>query len=882
MTILAVYRDPFGFAPHVRHLPEGETLAALRSRMAGLPEDFDLRGTICVNGRPAPRALWGAITPKAPAATEITFHCPPMGGGGDDGKNVFALVASIALTVATGFIAGGGFATAGGLFAKGSVSALLLAGGVSLAGSLLLSALIPPPSIDQTPGKKIDTPGASSATGNVLDPNGPIPRVVGTFKIFPPLAAEPLTYFSGPDEIVEAVYCLAGPHQISDIRIGAAPITSMPDVEYEVREGWPGDAPITLTRRQGRTETLQSELRGHTVSDTDGRTLESTTGDTSSALPQVQVMATRDAPDEQWLHLTFPQGLHKNASETNALRVPVRLRIREVGDTTWTDLPELHFQAANIRQMRATVKLIWTDDATTTPGAANSEGWVEARVASPGQVVAPVTADWTADAYFDNGGDDWLSAGNLGSTGVDHVILDRYTAAIYLDTATFPKGRYEIEVKRGAAFQASAYSAAAYTVSSVIWDLFGYQGTPGKIVMSREGIADTFYLLRSVSVWNEHPVPTDDLALVAVRARNRALDAVSCVAGGYVRDWDGSAWRTWTVTDNPAAHLVDIWTGWQNVDPVPSDLIDDSGLAAWRAACTTLGYTCNAIMEGKTVDEAARIVASCGYAKPYMSEIWGVSRDYDRSAEAPVQIFTPRNMSGFSWQKAYPRLPDGFRVNFRDADREYEPRQITVYRKGASDDSGLIEQVTYEGLVAEADVRDRVEYDLDQPSVRGTFYSFDAPAEAIVCRRGDLVGVQHDMLTSRAGGGRVIDIEEDASGVKAIHLDEEVPVDNDPGVLAVTDWLAVKDVLSLGETSGVALRRTDGTVTVHPIANPAGSASRLEFATPIPSSGIEGGTLAAVGRLGSEYLRLIVFSVMPRPDLEASLTLVDEAAELWA
>lgn len=884
MTILAVYREPFGFAPHVRYLPDGETLLAMRQRMRRLPADFDQRGTICVNGRPAPRALWGAITPRAPAVTEVTFHCPPMGGGGDDGKNIFALVASIALTVATGFIADGGLATAGGLFAKGSVSALLLAGGVSLAGSLLLSALIPPPSLDRgLDAKKADTPGAASAQGNVLDPNGPVPRVIGQHKIFPPLAAEPLTYFDGPDEVVEAVYCLAGPHAIDDIRIGAAPIASMPDVEYEIREGWPGDAPISLTRRQARTEGLQTELRGFTVSDSDGRTLESTTGDTSAALPQVQVMATRDAPDEQWLHLALPQGLHKNASETDLLRIPIRIRLREVGAATWTHLPELHYQAANIRQMRATVKLIWADDASTTPGAANSEGWVEARVASPGQTAAPAQADWAAAAYFDAGGDDWLAAGNLGSTGVDHVILDRYTAAIYLDTATFPRGRYEVEVKRGAAFLAANYAASAYTYAGTVWDLFGYQGTPGQIVMSREGIADTLYLLRTVSIWNDHPVPTDDLALIAVRARNRALDAVSCLAGGYVRDWLGSAWTDWAVTDNPAPHLRAIWAGAENADPVPEEVIDDAGLVAWRTACTTLGYSCNAILEGTSVDEAARIVASCGYARPYMSEVWGVSRDYDRSAEDPVQLFTPRNLVGFQWTRAFPRVPDGFRVTFRDAGREYESRQITVFRPGASDDSGRIEQVTYEGFTGEADVRTRAAYDLAQPAARGTFYSFDAPAEAIVCRRGDLVGVQHDMLASWAGAGRVIDIEEgDGLTVTAVHLDEEITVENGPDLWSVTDFFAVKDVLAIGQKSGVALRRTDGSVTVHELANAAGSASRLELATPTGPGGIESGVLATVGRLGQEYLRLIVFSVTPRPDMEASVTLVDEAQELWA
>lgn len=155
MTILAVYREPFSFAPVVRRLPEGETLAGMRARMHGLPDDFDARGTICLNGHPVPRAAWGMIRPKAGAVTEVTFHARPLGGGEDGGKQILALVASIALTAVTGAIVGGKFATASGLFAKGSTSALFLAAGVSLAGSLLLSALIPPPTIDEERNARI-------------------------------------------------------------------------------------------------------------------------------------------------------------------------------------------------------------------------------------------------------------------------------------------------------------------------------------------------------------------------------------------------------------------------------------------------------------------------------------------------------------------------------------------------------------------------------------------------------------------------------------------------------------------------------------------------------------------------------------------------------
>ena len=504
---------------------------------------------------------------------------------------------------------------------------------------------------------------------------------------------------------------------------------------------------------------------------------------------------------------------------------------------------------------------------------------VECKGHRPGQTVAPINADWVAHSTFGTTGDAWLAAGNLGSTGVNRCVCDRYTARIILDTAIFPKGRYEIELVRGATFTTSTYVSSTYAHSSVVWDLFGVQGTPGQIVRTRNGLADAVYLLRSVSIWNEHPIPTDEMALIAVRARNRALDAVSCIAGGYVRDWDGTGWNTWAVTDNPAPHLREVFSGMLNANPVPSDMIDDATLVTWRAA----GWKCNALIEDQSVAEVATIIAGSGYARPYMSDVYGVALDYDRSAEAPIQLFTPRNSSGFRFSKGFARVPDALRVSFRDSTQDYETRQIVVPRPGFTGSPRVLEQVTYEGPVTEAEVTARAIYDQSQARYRSTFYNLDAPVEAIVARRGDLVAVQHDLLSQLSGSGRIIDWTVDGLGqVTSITLDSEVSVVSEPDMLAVTDLLAVPDMLLLGETSGAVIRGPDGPSPVRLLSNATATTATLQIATPFPAADLYDGALVAVGQTGNEVLRLIVFSVDPREDFTASLTLVDEAPEIWA
>ncbi len=884
MSLLCIWRPPFDLRPQVHRLAEGLTVSEIVAAIPGLPEDFAERGWVLLNNTPVPRDAWGAVRPKASTPrgpVTVTLHCPPLGGGRDGGgKQVLGLLASIGLSIASGGIATAGWAAIG--IRGGTLAARALAFGVSLAGALLIGALSPPPTPGRRRGDSNQRDTAASVEGNVLAANAAIPRVLGERKVFPPLAAEPLVTYDRDDEIVEAVYVLSGPHRLSDVRIGSAAIADVPGVDYELREGWPGEPRLTTVKRQARSDDVQAELRGHMVSDSDGRQLDLSGGDIALALPQRQIVSTRERPDKLLLQLVFPQGLNKNASETARMRVPLRLRMRAAGATTWINLPELHVQAATVRQTRLTIELEWRDDATADPQASASDGFVEARRSCPAQAVAPDGGGWTADAYFGTTGDAWLSASNIGASGVLHCELGRYVARILLDRATFSAARYEVEITRGAAFTASAWSASAYTVSGSVWDLFGYRDSTLQIVQSRDGVYDSLYLARSVSVWDEHPLPVPGFASIALRARNRQLEAVSCTAGGYVPDWDGTAWADWAVTSNPAPHLRDIYRGMLTARPVPAAIIDDDEMVAFRTHCTTMGYEVNHLSEDESVLDAARIVAACGYAQPRASDTWGVVTDRDRSAETPVQIFTPRNSSGFRWSRALPNLPDGFRVNWIDAAADYHQRQTIVARPGFPGIPVVTEQITVEGLLTEAEVVARARYDLAVGERRETVYSLTAPAEALVARRGDLVGVTHDALTEWMGAARLIDWEAGPGGVTALILDAEVEIANFGDVKSVPDMKLVKDVKMLGVSTSAVVRGANGVLSAVKIVGDPGRRNRIELATPLPESELFPGALVAVGLTGQETLRLVLVDAVPGDDMVVEMTFVDEASEIFA
>lgn len=885
--VIAIHREPFAsLAPRVYRFAEGRTLLEMASGLTSLPRGWPRHegDVICINGTPVPRAAWPLVKPKPQGPrgpVTVTFHAPPMGGGGDGDKNPLAVVAAVALAVVTSGIASG--ALLAGVTGGAGVTASLLAGVVGLVGATVINALSPIPSLNTDAGQDGAVQrGTASAEGNVLSPNAPIPRVVGTRRIFPPFLTEPLSYFQGQDEVVEAVLALAGPHNLADIKIAKAAIADVTGLEFEVREGWPGDAPLTLITRQARSQDMRNEVGAHTISGDNGATLESATGNITDALPQALTYATRDGPDEVWLPMVFPGGLHRSASTSAIVRVPLRLRLRPVGGE-WVDLPELHYAGADLSEQRATIKLIWEESPSVTREAASNKGWVEARTYSPNQVLTPTSPSRMAHADFHDGsGDVWMGSGNLGTTGVQNVSLDRQEARIHLDTAQFPKGRYEVEIKRGYAFRQSVFSSANYTINAQVRDPCWYEAGPA-IGENQDGISSNVILLRGISIRNQHPVPTDDCALIAIRAVNRRIEGVSVLASGYVPDWNGSAWVDWVTTSNPAPHYRDIIGGMMNADPVPGHVIDDDGLVAWRSACVSSGYEVNAVLEGQSVADVARLVASSGYARPMESEIIGVMRDYDRRTDVPVQVFSPRNSANVTWSRGFQRLPQGLRVSFADKDMDYEPRQITIWPDPAHEGSPFTEQVSFDAEVDEARLRSRVAYDLRALQARAVIWTLDAAAEAINCRRGSLVALDHDMLSAHRGSARVTSVEYDETGdITGLDLDSEVPVLFGDEWADIDDLGVVTDMGGIGSRTGVMLRRTDGRRTIHELAGPAGSAAHIRFATPLSDdTGLATGVHVTVGPLDREVRRMIVTGMRPRRDLSFQMTLVDEAPELW-
>lgn len=538
-SIETLYREPFSLgSPEQVFFEPGVSLGEIAGRLKCLPSDFEKNGRIFIEDNEIPRELWHCVKPKH--SMTVTFHgFVQGGGGGDSSKGVFGIIAALALTVFTAGVAGGLLAPVlGSGFAAGTFGASALAAGIGLVGQLAIQALTAPPAAEASPEKSggIELE-PSSITGNVLASNAPVPRVIGKRRIFPAFAFEPIVEMVGQDQIVEAAYCLAGPHKLTNVQLGGVSVDSSSnesDLTIETREGLPGDANLSLTQRQGRTSDLQIEMSKH------GTNEENQAQWDGSTLPVWHGFNTRLDPDEIWLHFQL-NGLQSGNLDTEKLRIPIRIRMRRRGETDWRNLPELHYMNVTQSQIRFQVKIYFGDPLTSgLPQPSSNYGFVEARKLSPGQDVSPAGSDWEADEYFSDGaGDDVYRSGTQSSTNMLNLTLGSPNKVeIYLDRDEWPSGVYDVEVIRGNAFKNSDYNSANYTIGGDVIDLFGYRST-NALPLTHDQLLDGLYLIRGVSIWNEYPVNQGGLSLISLKATNRKVDKLSVEAAGYVRDYGG-------------------------------------------------------------------------------------------------------------------------------------------------------------------------------------------------------------------------------------------------------------------------------------------------------------------------------------------------------
>lgn len=400
---------------------------------------------------------------------------------------------------------------------------------------------------------------------------------------------------------------------------------------------------------------------------------------------------------------------------------------------------------------------------------------------------------------------------------------------------TVPSGQYDVSVTRGA----TTYSGTKQAdVHDAAWSV-----------------------LRSVNP--QLPSTTNTMKL-AVRIKatdqlNGVVQNLSVLASQKVRRWDSAtqSWLAPVASTNPAWIYLWLMTTCPAVmRRLADNRMDLDGIAAWAAECDAKGYAIGFVMDsGRAFGDIIRDVLAAGRASFGLhNSLYSAVRDIAQSV--PVQMFTPANSWGFSYSRTFADLPHALRVSFTNPAASYQQDIRVVYADGFDASNATRFESLDLRMVIDPDAAWRLgRYHLAVIYNRPNQYTFQADIEHMVCERGDLVHVAHDITGWGVAWGRV-------KGISGSTVTLDGPV-----------------VLESGKTYVFRIRREDGTQVTETITSAAGEFQTLTLANPLMTGGV--GDLYVVGEVNRGVAQLIVRKIDPGDDLTATITAVDAAPDVW-
>lgn len=199
----------------------GQTIGEMLRAAAGDRELAPLE--VRVGGYVVPAELWDRLRPKQGAVIEVTGM--PQGGMNANWRGVLMIVVAIIIFAYTGYVDTGMWSLTAAQW--GTVAMMTV--------SLAVSALVKPPTPLSNDGQK--PWNQLTGNSNQINPNGPIPHVLGEARYFPTHAAMPYAVATGGHSYQYCLFDLGynvEADDISDLRIGETPIEQFEGVTIQV------------------------------------------------------------------------------------------------------------------------------------------------------------------------------------------------------------------------------------------------------------------------------------------------------------------------------------------------------------------------------------------------------------------------------------------------------------------------------------------------------------------------------------------------------------------------------------------------------------------------------------------------------------------------
>lgn len=900
-------------------VPVGLTLAEIIDQQCeamGVPRDLRLNGHAYVGPSYVPREQWAHVRPMA--GQVITFRIYPGGGGGGlrtalmIGVMVAAIAAS-AFTAGLSVFAVGANGVAGTVLGMGGAAWGAIAGGaVSLIGSLVVNMLAPV-AMPKSP-QSIDREDIYSITAgrNQVRQYQPLPVVLGFHRFAPDYATKPYTELvdGGKTQYLRAGFCAGyGPLAISDMRIGDTHLSRFQGVEHETRAGRSTDTALTLVTRDVDEESvglrinpddgwisrttgndvdeiqwefswpgglyvqssktgkiwelqvkLQIQYRG--VGDTDWRDVSVEVPTRSVSLqPCLTVIDADDIYDdsgvlepEDWWLATY--GVPKRRS-SSTVTIPVwqwhvfsldqyNNLVHRIGCETDSKYAN---PSTRLQNLVGLSRYDWDTDYAPVriPSIGSNEeplAWVcvdgsgvcevvdkrDASVTGCACSVSSSTSVSFASGTVDRSGDIYLTVTAKQTSPMRRTVK-----------RTVPRGQYDVRCR--SILLEWPENEDNPTTDDVYWSVL-------RTVTSRKPLLPP------------KPMALHGLRIMASNQLNGAIEEFSAYYRRICLDYDRTS-NAWVerVSRNPSAMFRYVLQCPANPRPVADSGIDLAKLEHWHTYCQRQGFTYSRVVTSmaSVYDQLQEIAAAGRASVTKVDGKWSVIIDEQRTTV--VQHFAPNNSWGFEGRRVLAKLPHALRITFYNERRGYIQDELIVYADGyGASNATLFETLTMPGVTSPAHVFVQGRYLLAVGRLRPEVYTLHCDIEHLVCTRGDLVRVAHDVPMWGLGSGRITGVTMSGSSCVGLTVDTPLPM------VANTVYGAS---IRLGAQKGASRA-----VTV--AAKPADGEYRDISITPISTNIPQVGDLLQFG--GSKDC--IVTAIKPDAQGNATITLCDYAPEV--
>ena len=374
-------------------------------------------------------------------------------------------------------------------------------------------------------------------------------------------------------------------------------------------------------------------------------------------------------------------------------------------------------------------------------------------------------------------------------------------------------------------------------------------------------------VLRTIT--NEAPVQMSGLAQIAMRIKasdqlNGVVDQLNLVATSILPCWNGTSWVEQS-TANVAALARFVLTGKANARPIETVKLIDYDWQDLYNKCRNTGHQFNGVVDfSTTVGEVVSDVLSAAHAS--LSKRDGkLGVVIDEAKSTPVQMFTPRNSWGFRGDRVFPETVHGVKVRFVDAASDYRESERIVYGDGYSaGNASKFEVLELWGQTSATEIYKKARRHLAEAVHRAETYELNTDIEHIICTRGDLVRLTHDVPGWGLYSARIKTVSTDGGGnCDGVTLDDAVTMEG-------------------GKSYSVRIRTGAHGSLVTNVVTVAGETRTLSFLPVIPAATLPAtGDLLSFGEVGKETVELLVKTIEPGPEMSAKLTLIDYSPQVF-